>query len=87
MRTQNRECCDADTTLQCLAFFIWASLSIARLSRALKGKNASVTLCNSAVVAVKVITLNSSCNDLYEGKRTCLKMIKEQPYTQASVTQ
>lgn len=50
----------------------------------LKGKNASMPLCNFTIVSVKVITLNRSC--IYEGKRTCLKMIKEQPHTQPLVT-
>lgn len=70
-----------------LLFSYWQVCLLQDFPGAAKGKNASVTLCNPAVVAVKVITLNSSCNDLCEGKRTCLKMIKEQPYTQASVTQ
>lgn len=51
-----------------------------------KGKSASVALCNSSILSVKVITLTRSCSDLYEDERTCLKMIKEQPRTQPLMT-
>lgn len=51
-----------------------------------KGLSASVPLWNSAIVSLKVITLNRSCNDLYESKKTFPKMIKEQPHTKSLVT-
>lgn len=50
-----------------------------------KGLSASVPLWNPAIVSLKVITLNRSRSDLYEGKKTCPKLIKEQPHTKPLV--
>lgn len=50
------------------------------------GLSASVPLWNPAIVSLKVITLSRNCSDLYEGKETCPKMIKEQPHTKPLVT-